>query len=472
MNLSLSRCLSLARCIGLAVAVSLGGLVASEAAAAPERIDPEADWIDVEVGQSVVFRQPKPVLRVLVSDPEVATVKLLEEEQFQVRGLAVGITDLWVWYRDSPRRPQKYELTVHRDLSDLVRRVDDFVDGESPRIYPLEDRLVVEGPVASVELLERIASMARVYDEDFVNLMTVSGDHQIQLKVVFAEVNRTALRELGVNATYGASNALGLGMEGPNSALTNFVRRNRVSNINGGVVDAAGAGTFNLLGVLGDPANLSFILSVLEQNNLSKTLAQPTLVALSGQQAEFLAGGEIPIPVNQQGNRVSIQFKEYGVKLVFVPTVLGNEVIDVRVYVEVSDLDSSTSIRLTGVEIPGFLSRKSQSHLRLESGKTFAMAGMLHDTTRATYAKVPLLGDIPIVGSLFRYVQHRHNETELMIFVTPELVRPLAAGEVPDPPGTTENNNPTDFEFFLLGRDRTGTRSAEPTPAGPIGLAR
>jgi pilus assembly protein CpaC len=200
-------------------------------------------------------------------------------------------------------------------------------------------------------------------------------------------------------------------------------------------------------------------------------LAQPTLVALSGQQAEFLAGGEIPIPVAQFGNRISIEFKEYGVKLVFVPTVLGNDVVDVRVYVEVSDVDSATAIRVTGIEIPGFISRKSQSHLRLESGTTFAMAGMLHETTRATSAKVPLLGDLPVVGSLFRYVQHRHNESELMIFVTPELVRPMAADEVPDPPGTTENNNPNDFELFMLGLDHhVGSRTAEPT--GPIGLAR
>lgn len=472
MTLSLSRCLSWTRAAGLALALSLGALAAAPAHAAPDRLDPDAEWIDVEVGQSFIFRQPRPIARVLVSDPEIAELKLLEEEQFQVRGLSVGTTDLWVWYRDNPRRPQKYELTIHRDLSDLIRRVDEFVDAAPPRIYPIEDRLVVEGPVNSVETLERIASMARVYDEEFVNLMSVTGDHQIQLRVVFAEVNRTALRELGFNSTYGADSALGIGMSGPSSSEANQVARSVLPQINGGVVDSAGAGTFNFLGVFGSPVNLGAVLSVLEQNNLSKTLAQPTLVALSGQQAEFLAGGEVPIPINQLGNRVSIQFKEYGVKLVFVPTALGENVIDVRVYVEVSDLDSSTSIRLTGIEIPGFLSRKSQSHLRLESGKTFAMAGMLHDTTRATYAKVPLLGDIPVVGSLFRYVQHRHNETELMIFVTPELVRPMAPGEVPDPPGTTENNNPTDIEFFLLGRDRSGTRSAEPTPAGPIGLSR
>ena len=161
MKMSLSRCVSWASGLGLAVALALGSVASPEALAAPERIDPKADWIDVEVGQSFVFAQPKPVLRVLVSDPEVASVKLLEEEQFQVRGLAVGSTDLWIWYRDNPRRPQKYELTIHRDLADLIRRVDDVVEGTPPRIYPMEDRLVVEGPVASVEMLERVALLHR-----------------------------------------------------------------------------------------------------------------------------------------------------------------------------------------------------------------------------------------------------------------------------------------------------------------------
>lgn len=453
-----------------AAALALGGAWAAPAQA-DERLDPNADWVDVEVGKSFVFRQPKQIKRVLISDDQVADAKLLEEGQFQVRGVSVGTTDLWIWYADNPDRPVKYELTIHRDISDLIRRVDQLVDGTPPRIYPIEDRLVVEGPVSSVELLERVASMARVYDEDFVNLMTVEGDHQIQLRVVFAEVNRTGLRELGLNAMYGNSNALGIGLDGPTTTASGLVARPGLADVNGGLVQAPAAEAFNVLGIVGGPINVSAILSVLEQNSLSKTLAQPTLVALSGQQAEFLAGGEIPIPVAQFGNRISIEFKEYGVKLVFVPTVLGEEVIDVRVYVEVSDVDVSTAIRVTGIEIPGFLARKSQSHLRLESGTTFAMAGMLHETVQATSAKIPVLGDLPILGSLFRYVRHRRNETELMIFVTPELVRPMAPGEVPAAPGTTENHNPTDFEFFLLGMDhRAGSRTAEPT--GPIGLSR
>ena len=447
------------------------------AAAAPATRDAKtanSRWLDVEVGQSFIFRQERAITRVLTSDPNMASIKLLEEGQFQVRGVSVGTTDLWVWYRDDLQNPVSYELTIHRDLSELVRRIDAVVDGTPPKVFPMQERLVIEGPVDSVETLERISGMAAIYDEEFVNNMTVVGDHQIQLEVVFAEVNRTALRELGVNALYG-DNALGFGMAGPNTTYTGVAGSNpALTKFYGagqaGIVGGAASSAFDVVGSIG-AAELTALLSVLEQNNVSKVLARPTLVALSGQQAEFLSGGEIPIPVAQLGNRITIDFKEYGVKLVFVPTVLGGEVVDMRVYVEVSDIDSSTAIRITGIEIPGFVARKSQSHVRVESGKTFAMAGMLHETTNSTIARVPILGDIPIIGSAFRFVQHRRTESELMIFVTPRLVRPMSAGEVPAPPGTTEDNNPTDFELFMMGFDtHAGTRTAEPT--GPVGLVR
>jgi pilus assembly protein CpaC len=445
------------------------------------------EWLDVPVGQSFIYQDSRTIARILISDPEVAEIKLLEQGQFQVRGIGVGSTDLWVWFRDDVNKPVNYQLTVHEDLSNLVRRVDDIAPGGNPpRVYPLNDRLVVEGDVPDLETLERVSQVASVYDPEFVNLMSVTGDHQVQLEVVFAEVNRSGLREMGFNALYGNDGTVGAGMTSPATFASGYASRFESAEINGGYVLAPTTGTFNLIGTFASPLDLAAIMSVMEQNNISKILARPTLVALSGQQAEFLAGGEIPIPVQQQGNKISLEFKEYGVKLVFVPTVLGNEVVDMRVYVEYSEVDSATAIRLTGIEIPGFVTRKSSSHLRIESGMTFAMAGMLNETVRMTRAKVPILGDIPIVGSLFRYVQHKRNETELMIFVTPRLVRPMAPGEVPAYPGSQVDNNPNDFELFLLGLDhRTSTSNegggsgaprtyADPSfaPAGEVGLAR
>lgn len=437
-----------------------------------------SQWIDVPVGQSFIYQEKRNIQRVLISDDTIAELKQLTPGQFQVRGLAVGSTDLWVWFENSSDKPVSYTLTVHEDLSDMIRRVDQTVAANPPRTYPLMDRLVVEGPVADVETLERIASIARIYDEDFVNLMTVAGDHQIQLDVVFSEVDRRALRELGIDALWG-DNTLGFGIEGPAAVNTGGSALSPVTNLNGGLVQAASTGTFQLLGTLAGGIDLTTIMSVLEQYDVSKILARPTLVALSGQQAEFLAGGEIPIPVNQQSNAITIEFKEYGTKLVFVPTVLARDVVDMRVYVEVSDIDSVNSVRLTGIEIPAFITRKSQSHLRIESGMTFAMAGMITENSQQTTARVPVLGQIPLIGSLFRYVRHDRSESELMIFVTPHLVRPMAPGEVPLLPTSYQDNNPNDLELFLLGvdhrlgagdDDNQGSRSGQ--PQGAVGLSR
>jgi pilus assembly protein CpaC len=436
---------------------------------------PRTQWLDVEVGQSSIQKSSRPFARVLISDPDVAEIKLLEEGQFSIRGVSVGSTDLWVWYRDDPEHPEVFELSVHRDLSDLVRRVAEIAPGDSspPRIYPMEDRIVVEGAVSDLITLERIAAVSEVYDPEFVNLMSVRGDHQVQLEVVFAEVSRTAMREMGlsfmgnnevVNAGLVSSGASGdRGYVTSNDARYNQIQMGEL--VNEGFTQTVGTGGFALMGALvSDAIDMQAALSVLEQHGITKILAEPKIVALSGQQAEFLAGGEVPIPVSQSNNGITLDFKEYGVKLVFVPTVLGDEVIDMRTYVEVSEIDSATSTRITGIEIPGFVSRKAESHLRMSNGMTFAMAGMLSESTRYTKAQIPILGDIPILGAAFRYTKHERDETELIIFVTPRLVRPMAPGEVPVYPGETEDNNPNDFELFLLGMDHgAGSRTAEPT---------
>jgi pilus assembly protein CpaC len=219
------------------------------------------------------------------------------------------------------------------------------------------------------------------------------------------------------------------------------------------------------------PINAAAIFSVTDDYRLTKTLNQPTLIALSGQQAEFLSGGKIPVPAPGGVGTIQVAFEQYGTRLVFTPTVLAGDVIDLRVYVEVSSLDFSTVTRLAGLEIPGFNVQSAKTHLRVGSGMTFAMAGLLQKSTQYEKAQFPLLGDIPIVGNLFRYIRHRRDERELMIFVTPRLVRPMGPGEVPAAPGTSEDNNTTDVQFFLFGMDRRpGSRTAE--PAGSIGLQR
>lgn len=411
--------------------------------------------IEVSVGESVIRQESRAVSRILISDPDVVELRLLEEGQYQIRALAVGKTDLWVWFRGDEAHPISYQILVsNSQIFEVRRRIEATGGASSPRVYTIQERLVVEGAVDDLETLERVAAVARIYDPTFVNLMTVRGDNQVQMQVVFAEVNRSALRELGMGAL--------LTLRAGNSAWTPQMDL---------PVDPAGVYTLSLTGSMSQ-ASLQAFLSVLEQNSLARTLVQPTLVALSGQEANFLAGGEIPIPVGQVNGFISIEYKKYGIGVAFVPTVLSGDVVDMRVSVGVSDIDPSSGIQLVGVSVPGLTVREVESHLRLRSGMTFAMAGLLSEHTVATRSQIPLLGDIPLIGTLFRYVQHDRQETELMIFVTPTLVRPMAAADVPPPPGTTENYNPSDLDLFLLGSLTAGpaTRTAQPT--GAYGLAR
>lgn len=462
--------------LGLSGAPGLAlSFFANEAIGAAQAEEPTVPaFIDVPVGESVIRKENRPISRVLISNPAVAELKLLEEGQVQVLGLAVGSTDLWMWYRDDPSHPRVFQVRVQNDLSDLTRRVNAAVTGVAPRVYAVKDRVVVEGELTDIESAERVANITRIFDKDFVNLMTVKGDSQVQLHVTFAEVSRTGLRELGLNIL-GQTSKDQFAISGPGStgaASGQTGSATAYPNINGNTVTSPAAGVFNLIGLITTgPIDITAILSVLEEYDLARTLAQPTLVSLSGQQAEFLAGGEVPIPIGETNGRISVDFKEYGVKLVFVPTVLSGSVIDMRTYVEVSELDEANSLKLTGIEIPAFVTRKADSHLRLSDGMTFAMAGMLKERTRAYRSQIPILGDIPILGSLFRYVKHGREETEIVIFVTPELVRPMVPGEVPALPGSTENYNPNDFDLFLMGSIvAPGSRTAEPT--GAVGMQR
>ncbi|MCO4772536.1 MAG: pilus assembly protein N-terminal domain-containing protein [Deltaproteobacteria bacterium] len=446
----------------------LGGGLASEAApaVAEESSAPEAapsakadtTAIEVGTGESFIYQGTRKINRVLVSDDSVAQVNLLEEGQFQVRGVEPGMTDIWVWFRDEAEVPVRHTVRVVRDLRELRSRVQELVgaDVEPPRIDDIEDRLVVDGVVSDLPTLERVVAIVQVYDPEFVNLMTVSGDHQVQLEVVFAEVSRSRLRDLGVDAFWDSGSLF-----------------NGVGVTIGSAAPAGLAQTFNLVGTLAAGFDLLASLQVLEQHNLSKVLARPTLVALSGQTAEFLAGGEVPIPVAQFGNRTTIEFKEYGVKVTFLPTVLADTVVDIQVSVEVSDLDRSTALRTADITVPGLTTRKSKSRLRLASGMTFAMSGMLDERISSTRSKVPGIGDIPLLGALFRRVEHDREETELVIFVTPRLVRPLAPDEVPPVPYHTIDNDPGDFEFFMLGLDHQPPKSgSDEEPSGPVGVER
>ena len=454
-------------CAPLAISLS----VAVDAQAA----EPRTDWLDIEVGKSVVIETPRNASAIAITDPAVADIVTLgAANKIQIQGKSVGTTDLVIQLGPGVE-PTRFEITVHQDLSDLIRRVGELVEGEPPHIYPLKDRIVVEGAVNDLDTLEHVAQVAQIYDEKFVNLLTVRGDHQVQLEVVFAEVSRTATRELGVNWFFQDPNDnAGVVFRSPSgSASSSLSIPDGPAAGGAGPIVAPATGAFGLSAFV-PSIGVGAILGLLDGYHLSKFLSRPTLTCLSGQQCEFLAGGEFAIPsISGTGSNttISTQYKEYGVKLLFVPTVLSGDMIDLRTTVEISEPDYSAGTDAGGLLVPGFIARKSKTHLRLDSGMTFAMAGMLDERTDYQRSQMPVLGDIPVIGTLFRYTKQVRTEREVMIFVTPRLIRPLGPGEVPAYPGTTEDNNPTDLELFLLGLDhQPGSRTAEPT--GDVGLQR
>jgi pilus assembly protein CpaC len=232
-------------------------------------------------------------------------------------------------------------------------------------------------------------------------------------------------------------------------------------------------GSFQLFYGATRPFPLNATLSLLEENGLAKVLAEPTLVTLAGQEAKFLAGGEIPIPLSSTLGALTVQWKKFGIQLGFTPTVLDAGTINLKVASEVSELDPKNGIQTGGLIIPGLTSRQAEATVRLGDGQSFAIAGLLSDKVRSAIDKVPFLGSIPILGALFRSSEYQREETELLVVITAHLVKPVAPHEVPPLPTDFEGNEPGAFSFFLLGQDTAGSPeggAARGRPAGAGGF--
>jgi pilus assembly protein CpaC len=302
--------------------------------------------------------------------------------------------------------------------------------------------------------------------------------------VKFAEVSRRNLREMSFNVFH--QDALGRfvgGMAGPSTPANGF-----------NTPPIPGTGVYGVPEVyrpnLGSSFSVFFsglprfpfsaLVSLLESSGLAKVLAEPTLVAMSGQEARFLAGGEFPIPLSTGLGNVSVQWKKFGIILTFTPTVIDEGSIHLRLAAEVSDIDPARSVTIGGFSIPGLTSRQSETTVRLGDGQSFAIAGLLSNRIRSQIDRVPFLGDLPIVGALFRSVDYRRDESELLVVVTAKLARPLSPHEVPPLPTDEELNDPNDLELFLLGAEGRGKprpsderpadkRAAQDTERGPSG---
>jgi len=322
---------------------------------------------------------------------------------------------------------------------------------------------VLMGRVSSLERAKRIADLAKLFmpnagDKEGViqNHLEVAGEQQVQLRCVVAEVSRKASRELGVNGYL---------------AGENFHDAFLVNNLGGinpvNIGAAAGALANDTIPFLTDQNGLniqptttltvglprvqgSVFIQAMADNNLLKVLAEPNLTAISGETATFLAGGEFPIPVPQGNQQVTIEFRQFGVRLNFTPIVRGGQLIRLRVAPEVSELDFTTAVQIQGYVVPGLTSRATETTVELGSGQTIAIAGLLSEEVRGAASRVPFLGDVPVLGSLFRSVNFQRSLTDLLVLVTPEIVAPLDPHQKPHVPGE-DIESPNDFDLYALG---------------------
>jgi pilus assembly protein CpaC len=446
--------------------------------------------LSLETGQNRLLLLSEPIGRVSVADPRVADLKVITPMQLLLTSRGVGTTDLTLWNKRD--EPLVLALQVTRNLDRLKSQLAELFPDEKITVSAAGDLVVLSGEVADVRVPERAAEVAQLHAEKVANLIKVVGNQQVQLEVRFAEVSRSGLRNLGINFFHqDAGGRFVAGLTNPGQTIDGFT----------GVPGTGGSQTPPVQGPPGGGFSLFFsglptfpfsaILNVLEQSGLAKMLAEPTLVALSGQEAKFLVGGEFPVPMASSLGAISVLWKKFGIILNFTPTVISDGALHLKLYAEVSDVDPSRSVTVGGLSIPGLTSRQSETTVRLADGQSFAIAGLLSDKIQSTVSKIPLFGDIPILGALFRSVSYQRNETELLVVVTAHLAKPVAPHDAPHLPTENELNDPSDISLFLFGSvgggrgdDASGTMRAagegaplrtalkDRGPSGEIGFIR
>jgi pilus assembly protein CpaC len=377
------------------------------------------------------------------------------------------------------------DVVVGPDVTTLKRQLSEMIPGDQIGAHISNDSIVLDGIVSSGPAADRAVQLAETYAPGkVVNMMSVGAAQQVMLEVRFSEVKRSALAQIGLGL--GVQNGGSLrGVSGGGASLTGGVPATATTPAGPDVL-ALGAitGGFGIISraFRAFGANFNATLDAMERKGAITTLAEPTLVALSGETASFLAGGEFPVPVLQNGGgggtggnggAFTVEYKPFGVSLAFTPTVLADGVINMVVAPEVSSIDPTASIVINNLTIPGLQTRRAKTTLELRDGESFALAGLIRKDFQDTVRQIPLLGSLPIIGALFRSTGFQHEETELVIIVTPHLVRPVRAGALKLP--TDRVTPPNEADLLLLGRTDSGVpaggaffdRSAPPPPPPP-----
>ncbi|UTP38826.1 type II and III secretion system protein family protein [Phenylobacterium sp. LH3H17] len=410
----------------------------------------------VPAGKSEVLEAPT-YTDLMIANPEIADVLPLSTHSVYVVGKKMGSTVLSI-YGPGKRLISSINVVVSADVGGLKSRLHEVMPEENGvNVSAANESIVLSGRVSSGPKVAQMVALAETYAPGkVVNMLSVQGVQQVMLSVRFVEMERSIAKQLRVNTSSPSNGAPGR----PFSSQAGEPYVATGDSLKGGSFD--GFGVFQALIRSGD-VNLDILFDALETKGLVKTLAEPTLVAMSGDTATFLAGGEFPIPIaqNTQGGErtITVEFKEFGISLGFTPTVLDDGVINLIVAPEVSSIDPTNSVTTGDLTIPGLKVRRARTTIELRDGESFTIAGLLKDEYRSDIRQYPFIGDLPVIGALFRSSGYQKNQTELVLVVTPHLATPTR-GRAATP--ADRFVPPSDFELFVFGAQRASLKARTP----------
>jgi pilus assembly protein CpaC len=411
---------------------------------AQESSEPQA--LHLLVGRSLVITSPSRIKRVSLADPDIAEALVVSPTQVLVNGKKPGGVSLLVW--DESDQSQAFEVSVDIDVLGLSQKIHEVFPSENVHIDTSKDVVILSGKISSSTVADKILEVVKGATSKVTSMMEVPPPltGEILLQVRFAEVDRTALTQLGVNfISTGLGKTIGSittqqfgGVSSPQLTSTFPIRAGGTQPVQA-TTDQTFSNALNIF--LWNPnINLGVTIQALQSKNLFQILAEPNLMTESGKEANFLAGGEFPYPTVQSvgtgggGNAVTIQFKEFGIRLSFTPILAADGLIHLKVKPEVSTLDFSNGVVISGFSLPALSTRRVESEMSLADGQTFAIAGLVDNRVTELLSKIPGIGDIPVLGNLFRSKSFNKSKNELLVIVTPHIVRPLAPEQVPHGP--------------------------------------
>jgi len=419
--------------------------------------------VTVPIGKSEDVRTDTSFVDVTVGDPEVADINPLTDHALSILGKKIGTTRVSV-YAEGKKLVGIFDVEVSYDITRLTNELRRRFPGSQIKASTVNGRIMLSGEVADAATLDKAVTIARQFGPEIINTVSVMSPQQVLLEVRFIEISRNAGRELGVQWNrVGDNSIINIGNRTNNLPIT---AASIAGETAAGVISGASPFGFLIGRLVAAGVKTDVMINALEEKGIARSLAEPNLVALSGDTASFLAGGEYPVPISGSFGQVTVDFKKYGVGLAFTPTVLGRGLINMKIEPEVSQIDTTHSIAVSqGVSVPALIVRRASTTVELRDGQSFVIGGLLQTDNKNVIEQLPWLGSVPVLGTLFSSKSYQKNETDLAIIVTPHLVRPARPGdEIKSPADDTLP--PNDVDFFLLGKTEvTRQQAAQLTPS-------